>query len=156
MTSRNVLYSMPRLMGLSLAAPLIVQGDAQSHMPNMLDLRAGTSMESVDAAEWVAFSSEEVPEKETFSYTINPPDKEWRGRDERQFMCLVKKEALGTISHEESQALDVMSRERDLLKNQLSIKEIMFRRKQMETELRLLEAAREYFLIRSPHARSSH
>lgn len=142
--------------GISMLSPFLVQGSVQSSVYDKIDIVPGNAAAEYTAVNLKFDAPEDVPEQaKAFTVSLNEPDFEWTGRQERSFLDLARKEALGTITTEEEKALNEMSRQRDLLKPKLSIREIMFRRKQLEAELKLLDAAKEFFRVNRPHARSS-
>lgn len=160
MSEKPFSYSMPGFvrMGMSLAAPLLIPANAHSCMDEKFDLKPETmTTESLTSVEkWVCRLPEQAADREKVSVTLAAPEQLWSGKDERRFVALARKEALGTISKNDLASLEQLSTQRDLLKGRLTFKEIMFRRRQAEAELRLLAAARDYLSVSNPYGRPRH
>lgn len=140
------------LMGMSLAAPLTLEKSATTTPRTTVEMNGQSQTDAMVYK--LPVNAQAHANAVVFNFSDQSP--QWQKSDERRFLELARKEALGTASVEEIKMLEAESKRRDRLKCRLSIDEILFRKRQKEIELKLLSTLQEYFSFGRSHARKNH
>lgn len=140
------------LMGLSLTAPLVMSNDAKTAITPVVCPHP-SGLTSHDA---IQVPNNRKTASDQWVYRVSSEKPEWTQADEKQFLALARKEALGKISDEELRQLELVSIKREKLKSPLTTPEILFRAKQKQLEAQLVSALQEYFRFGKSDARTSY